>query len=335
MVRKLMDCGWCCLHRQKFSTESVLSQLSVFYWAAVIDLISPKILITFCDNNWKFQALSRLCKKSKFIAIQNGVRSAWNFEIDAPREQIKFNGEISMPLLFTHGRADIEMYEKYGARIDMYIPIGSLRSSWFYEMILPTRLLEPYEKFQVLLISQWEAGYMLGNQYPELRKSIKITCYYLNSWLSEKRYSFAIALRTNNPVEVEFYRQQMPNVSINFIEKNNLNMNSYFFAYLSDLIISLDSTLGREAYGWGKKVLFANFTGSSLYKTPVANGCYVDIPSYDSFCTVIDALWNEESIVYKSRTSENRKWIMQPPRSSSYGYSHKMVRNFIKEILSS
>lgn len=333
IVKRLKSNDWQSIYKREYTIKRIRSRIVVLYWAAVIDLMSPKLVITFCDNNWKFQALSRLCSKSKFMAIQNGVRSSWNFVVDAPKEQLRFNKKISMPLLLTHGKVDAEMYERYGATIDQLTSVGSLRSSWFYESVLPKRLLEPFENYSLLLISQWEISHMSGDQYPELRKSIELTCDFLNAWLFTRGHSIAIALRTYDPAELDFYKKSMPDIKIHFIEKNYKNMNSYFFAYLSDLVITLDSTLGREVYGWGKKVLFVNFTGSSLYETPVENGCYIDITKYNIFSRVLDTLWEENYEVYRSRTAKNRAWIIEPPFSLSYGYTHRRVKNLILEML--
>ena len=49
--------------------------LMTAYLVSIIDIVSPKIILTFIDNSFKFSDLAKLReKKCKFIAIQNGVR---------------------------------------------------------------------------------------------------------------------------------------------------------------------------------------------------------------------------------------------------------------------
>ena len=105
---------------------------------------------------------------------------------------------------------------------------------------------------------------MLGTLYPEIKESIIKFNFLMSKYLRFKKDDINILLRTNNQMEKDFYKSFFKN-NVNFICSDNDNMTSYHTICKSEIIFSLDPTLGLEAYGI-IKVLFVNLTSSKNFK---------------------------------------------------------------------
>lgn len=327
----LFKISWKYIKSENFSYQSFRSQFYIAYLYAVIKSIAPKIIVTFSDNDWRFHFLSRICVGPKFISIQNGARTDWSFVKDFPVSTIHPGHKIIGQMMFTFGEVERELYEKYQHRIDEFIPVGSLRSSIFFEKIVKSKEVTCKKKYDLLLISQWGEGHMVGISFPEIRRSINQTCLFLKEWLQGKDINFAIALRSSDPRETFFYEEKFRGCNYVLIGRDKGAMSSYFAAFHSDVIVTLDSTLGREAYGWGKKVFFVNLTEDPLYKTPVLDDLYFTGKSNLDFSISINKIFSENYNEYLNRTKSNREWLIK--FSTASPFSHEIVRDGILRIL--
>ena len=57
-----------------FIQKSIMNNLYIIYISSEIELINPKIIITYNDDNLIYHSLIKMIKNTKFIAIQNGLR---------------------------------------------------------------------------------------------------------------------------------------------------------------------------------------------------------------------------------------------------------------------
>jgi surface carbohydrate biosynthesis protein len=303
--------------------------LYVAYLLAWVQCVRPRVVITFIDNDWQFQVLSRLYPAAFFIAIQNGVRSEFNLRVDLPPPPHP-GSRISMPLMYCFGRCEMEAYPAYGHLVDRLIPIGSLRASWYRATIaLKSNLPIIYD---ILLMSQWERTIMNNGCYPEIARSLRLVDAFLKKFVSARQLRFAIALRGDDADEVAYFHQ-IYGQKVNLLRRNVAMMSSYTAADQAEVVVVLDSTIGREAYGWGRKVLFANLTGYSMYRTPVDPTCYTEDKEYKKFEAKLDRLVDEPYDNFLKRTQESREWLVEPCRHSD-AWTHVRIRTHLEQLLS-
>jgi surface carbohydrate biosynthesis protein len=315
--------------RWSFDFRQFKGLLYVAYLLAWIQCVRPRVVITFIDNDWQFQMLSRLYCDALFIAIQNGVRSEFNLRFDLPIHTHP-GARISMPLLYCFGQCETEIYPEYGHLVDKLIPVGSIRASWYREEIAPKINIQIV--YDILLISQWERTIMIDGCYPEILHSLDKMNDYIKTYLSRGYFRFGVALRSNESEEKEFFRKSYGE-NVKLIERNVERMSSYFAIDQSDTVIVFDSTIGREAYGWGKKVLFVNYTAHEMYYTPVDPSCYIDEEDFHKFELKLTSLINESNYAFRIRTECSREWIMNNAKNS-YDCAHNKIRNDLKTMLS-
>jgi surface carbohydrate biosynthesis protein len=196
--------------------QNFKSIIYISYLLAWIQCVNPRVVITFIDNDWHFQLLSRLYEEANFIAIQNGVRSMFNLSIDLPLYPHP-GSKISMPLLYCFGQCEKETYPMFGHKVDQISPVGSLTASWYREKVAP-KITCPII-YDILLISQWERMIMIDGRFPEIAYSLKRLDLFINKFISTNKINFAIALRSSDPKEIEYFKNQYGD-HITIIEKN-------------------------------------------------------------------------------------------------------------------
>ena len=134
--------------------------------------------------------------------------------------------------------------------------------------------------------------------------------------------------------EVNFYNENDTYRKVELIP--NTNFSSYKAGYESSIIITMDSTLGFELLGLGKKVLFcAKTIEDTLKHKENINYIFCEIPemllldglTQHEFNNKIDALINMEGCEYLKQTEGARKYYMNFNKLPVY----KVISNFICE----
>ena len=72
------------------------------------------------------------------------------------------------------------------------------------------------------------------------------------------------------------------------------------------MVLSLQSTVGFEALGFGKKVLICNFTELMRFNYPLPVECFINVEDYDIFENKMTALLDMDEEEYLSR---NKNWF--------------------------
>ena len=91
--------------------------LFLAYLSALIDIIRPKIVITYIDNAPKFHTLAKLFEdKIKFLAIQNSTRDL-QIKINEYTKRkkinsIDYNKNYFVPHLYCYGQYEIDFFKK-------------------------------------------------------------------------------------------------------------------------------------------------------------------------------------------------------------------------------
>jgi hypothetical protein len=107
-------------------------------------------------------------------------------------------------------------------------------------------------------------------------------------------------------------------------------MSTYRAIDESNVSITAFSTAGVEAFGWGKKVLFCNFSGHKNYSLPVPDICSIDKVNFESFCMKIDFLLSLDQSKYKEIAGNSAKYLMNYNHDiPSYLYLQRIIHNEI------
>lgn len=294
------------------------------YILSCIEYIKPRIVITFIHNCFLFQTISRIYSKAEFYAVQNGIINTFTVTDMLPKPPARWGSSISMPNLICFGRYEAELHSRYGHMIDNYYPLGSLIGGYY-----KTKVAErcPMPELDICLVSQWRDSIMLGNENPEHKKNFGILNKYLSKYLKDRNYSLCIALARIGPEEKDYFRNIYGDRA-RLVDR--IGMSSYAAMDRSRVVLSLYSAAALEAFGWGKKVLFCNFTGNTRHDFPVDGFWSLCMDDYEEFKNRLDYLFAIENDKYVHETKAVSKYFM------NYDFSmpaHTYIRNIVLKAI--
>ena len=234
------------------------------YTIAYIKIFKPRFVFTFIDNNVDFYKIAKFFPEIKFIAIQNGLRANYAnqsgcgfFEV-LQRESLK--SELSAHAICVFGKSSGDQYAKFIR--SKQIITGSLKNN----LIGEDDSTAP--KFDMVLISQHspfqipksDARFFFGNHSFSAAEFYFIEQRVVN-FLSKRairtNQSFAVlGKRTDaNPFEREFFTSAAKPYPVQFFPRTS-ESSTYEFCKSASLIVTVDSAIGHEFLGRGKKVVF-------------------------------------------------------------------------------
>jgi surface carbohydrate biosynthesis protein len=242
------------------------------YFLAYIDQVSPAIIITYIDNNQTFQKADskNRDKGRKFIAIANGTRP-----LSGRAVQLKMTGlnpkDIFHSNLFCHGQCCADEYVKHGAQVENIYPVGSLLDSYF--RALPRRKLEK-PTFDICLIVTpfydipYESTWHLNG-----RQSCELFLSYLRVFSERNDVRISAiskhAADTEGSVsEFKWLQRLLGNSFKYFPQEDGVPPSSYIVSDDAEVVIAQASSLLRECFGRGKKILQVNYSDEPFHDFP-------------------------------------------------------------------
>tara|TARA_B110000977_G_scaffold184214_1_gene247626 strand:- start:1885 stop:2988 length:1104 start_codon:yes stop_codon:yes gene_type:complete len=301
------------------------------YLQEYINYISPKILITFTDNDKKFYQL--ICKNGYKVFIQNGRRTKMDIFYF-----LKKNKKYYVDYMFTHNQCIGELYKKFIS--GTVVPVGSI---WSNEIPI-----NKSSKKNFLYISSFRSGYLsntgrvfqniffknyIKNEIVLLKKILKyckskkiklviMGKYFKSNSISKKEFSFYKKILGSNFI---FYK--------NSEKRNNFKVLDEF-----KIIIGIESTLVYEAFGRNKKVAFFNVRGSqnSLlksrsfawpHKVPKKGFFWTDKINDSEVSRIFTNLLKTSMINWRARTLLLRKKTML------FDSNNKKIKSFVYKLL--
>lgn len=287
--------------------------------------LNPDVVLTFVDNDYDFQWLSRRCA-AKFIAVQNGVRAPYDMSKwlpDFPHPA----AHISMPELVCFGAYEQDLYSRFGHAIDRYHRLGSIRAA-LYAAQRPVRREWAYE---LCVISQRFEGFEAP---PELIRELPETLEALYSatarYVGERRLKACIALRSGSDDEEAYFRRLFGD-GVEVIRNDRRTYSTYAAVDRSNVAIALDSTVAWEMFGLGCKVLFCNFGPDANYNFPVGGVWALSQPAgFAEFAERLDMLRAMAADEYLESSREAREYVMHVDSECS---AHAALRAIIESQL--
>lgn len=254
------------------------------YVEAFIHAVSPKVIITFIDNNWAFYEISKRFLNIKTIFIQNGFRGESGDIFDSLVKSDKYHVDY----MLVHGTAIGNYYLNYVS--GRSIPIGSLKNNAVGKR-------NSAKKDNVLFISQWHsepeggaAFYIEADGTPIYWKvffgaEVK-ALEFLDKWCAEnnKRLQICGREKDNDGPEKGFYVDRLNNCEWEYIPRTD-NYSSYKLIDDAQIVVFIDSTLGYESIGRGKKTAAFSCRGSSISSDAANFGWPAGLPGNGPFWT--------------------------------------------------
>ncbi len=285
-----------------------------------IRAVSPKVILTYVDNNPFFYTLKKKFSSKTFISVQNGYRfkkgDLFGRPINKKREQLHCD------YIFCFNKNVAKMYEKF---INCKtVIIGSLKNNL-------TKISKNNKSKKILLIS----SFGLKSENIE-KKLISI----LSKYCLDRNIQLMILGRTGLKNELDFYNKIGENNSFTYL-KNKREKNIHYSYNAIDscnTVISLNATLGYESLGRGKKTIFFNF--NQREKNCKSYVTY-NWPSkfYEEGFNWL-AKYNEKKIISKLDKIyklSDKEWINKYKKQYSFimpiDNHNKILRKMIKKII--
>jgi surface carbohydrate biosynthesis protein len=293
--------------------------------ASIVDVISPKIIISNIDNSLIMGQLDSIFTDKLVISVQNGVRIG-----------ITDHADFKLPIYFTFGEYEKELLNRQSIKYKEIHGIGSIKLGIFLE-----KYSQSLSKSRsICLVSKFwpTTTYKLANEYMMRLKDVYSN---LVLWNANHRYKVEVAM--DNRKNSESYTQEKLFLSndinmtdVSLIERTEFS--SYKSGHEALVTITMISTLGFELFGLGKKVLFcAMVIGDEFsHKEDVSFGLH-KMPDFillknltqDEFCKKINVLVDMDNKEYLRRTKEAREYYMKNYKTPP----HHKVRDYIVNFL--
>ena len=311
-------------------TMKISGVLLLTYLYSCIEYINPKVVITFIDTDFHFQWISRVYKKAKFIAIQNGVRTNYDMRIKLPSSPHPAS-TISMPDLVCFGDYEKELYARHGHMIDRFHPVGSLFGGFCKNAFDQERV---NNELDICLISEWEILSLTSEYYKEAKSGL-VMLYdffgrYLDEYCKKDHLNVCVATRTGGGEEADYFKEKYGD-KVKLIMQDRKKFTTYRAMDRSDVEVGFVSTSLREAFGWGKKILACNFSRDENYDFPISGIWSLERGSYEAFKEKLNFLRSMSTDEFKAQTVKERKYLMnQVDGLPAHIYIRKMISENLK-----
>ena len=298
------------------------------YLISVIEVISPKIILTNIDNSWQFSEIAKILHdKFKFFAIQNGSRYDFKRYEHQFRQGIykkNINKIFFIPNLLCFGDYEIDDYKKFGIQVNNFYPVGSLKlANFIHQNKIDINKKKDYQ-YDICLISDsmvlhFDKKFGTQNDIERFGKYLRFTIKYVRE--NNKKFICAFAkINSSKKIlegELLFYKTFLEQDDYSFlIENSSLNFNkdrylTYDLILKSNLSISAFSTLIREHMSIGRKAISINFMKNDLFNFPINGDCKLGECEYDNFKYHIDKVLASKEVDYLNSFDKTVSYLMQ------------------------
>ena len=272
------------------------------YLISIIEIIRPKVVLTFIDNSFKFHEIAKfLSKKIIFCAIQNGAR------YDIKRYKNKFLKQIEkkdltkkfyIPNFFCFGQFEKDNYIHNNIKVENFIKVGSSRFANFLKKYSKNKdsFLSQKIKYDICFISD---AFIIGLDKKEgilgMEASAGEFCRYIVRFAMCNKMRFICAFKRINSSEANFnqelafYKKYLNNIEFKYLLENSTlklkknNYLSYEVMLESDTVVSTYSTMLRENLSIGRKILSCNLIPTNVFDFPLNGICSINRCSYYEF----------------------------------------------------
>ena len=294
----------------------IIRNLYLLYLLSCIEYVSPKIIITLIDNSLLFYILSNKYKKGHFIAVQNGCRTSTELEWLI----------LNRSSYYCFGHHELVNLKRNNPAKNCY-PVGSLFGGFYKYHDAVTSNID----YDVCLAHQFRERVVFGDAAPHRRHGINRLNLFFSEFIKRNpHYRVCVASTWDDDLEINYLKKFY---SEDIIKRNNRTfLNTYHYMDRSKVIITKDSTAVYEAFGWGEKVLFCNFTGTREDYISIPKMNYIEEEDYMLFEAKLKKLIVMDINYYRQINKDSMKYLMNynpaaPP--------HQIIREKIMTTIKS
>ena len=274
-----------CLLRSVLSSAFWTGRPYEAYTDCFIRAASPALVLTFIDNDQAFYELSMRFPNIKTMFVQNGSRS----EIGDVFDSLQQSNRYHVDFMLVHGLAIGRHYQKYIS--GKSIVIGSMRSNAVSlipasnttkTILFVSHYLQRPDGNKPLLVRS--NGASIGwDQFFAAEKSV---LPFLDQWCVENGYALQVLGRElmNQSEERAFYDQHLKEVDWEYVERSS-NRSPYHAVDKADIVVFIDSTLGYESFGRGKRTASFSCRGATTKNEATKFGWPLALPDNGPFWT--------------------------------------------------
>ena len=249
-----------------FARTILKGQLSTTAYAvSYVETTRPKVVMTFIDNDVNFYKLKNMCPKTKFVAIQNGIRANYS---GSPSlgffDQLTIaHSETALSSDYYCALGDASSQQLTPFIQTKVVTVGSLKNNLFISSKNEHNLVG-----DVVLISQYppfptnEVGRRIyfGNRFIPLADFYRIestVAKLVAQYCASNRLSFTVCGKRDNTNadEYKFFEESIGSLPWSFKSRSS-TYSTYEIADSAKVIVSVDSTVGQEFFARGKRVAF-------------------------------------------------------------------------------
>jgi surface carbohydrate biosynthesis protein len=246
------------------------------YFAALIEVINPKVVVTFIDNSGLFNEISSILRgrnSIRFLAIQNGCRFSENSNIK----------DTFATDFFCFGQREIDLYKSCGSRVENFHKVGSLVDSYYRKKKRKLQI----KKYDICIVSQLSPRHQLAN--PRTYESFESIVSYTKKFCLKHGLSLCVAMRRGNKSNKEAFDWELKWFSERLGSFASIFPNDEHTYYSYSLLDSSSVTIGQhssllyEGLGRKNKIFFCNFSGTREYNFKGSNVLNLNFKNYFAF----------------------------------------------------
>jgi surface carbohydrate biosynthesis protein len=236
------------------------------YYNTYIKIVDPTFLITFKDNDPLF-FLIRATSKLKKILIQNAWKNKFSDEILNEKKFLDLQKFFNLNYFFSYNKTIGIKYKKISGC--NFIPIGSFKSNSY--RIINSKLKKIYD---IMYISNFEKSFknlkkkitknISGEQFHNPQRELLRTLDEYSNNNRLKLYIYGRHISSEGIKEEKiYYKQLLKKCNWKYIKNNSKK--TFYFIDQSSLVITINSSLGYEAFSRKIKTVFFNIRPKDKY----------------------------------------------------------------------
>ena len=300
---------------------------------AIIDVVKPKVLITYIDNAPLMGDLQNIFPKKLVISVQNGLRS----EIPLLGAS---DGKFKLPrVVYGFGVYEKTLFKRMGVKVFEYIPVGSLKYGIFrhnnpkventYDICYIPSFIKPhYGEIGASKAQQ------MGREYgKQLFLSLLRVC-------KDNGYRLSVALKGRAGTKLSYnqrnyFKSLDPDNVAQLVDVSKNDLGSYKTVASATISVALISTLAMEAFGGGGKVLWVHPPdllaewGVAMNYEKIPDELILESLGPDLIKKKFITLSKMEQKTYLKITESARKFYMKCQRP----YPHDVIKKRIADVI--
>ena len=297
------------------------------YALAVLERIKPAIVVTFIDNSSIFHVTAQRFPAARFLAIQNGSRL---LERDHPAQK---SPHVFLREFACLGRYEIDQFSRHGAKVRKYYPVGSLRDAYYRAQRAPAIAKD----FDLCLPSQFKASTL--DVYSERLDSFEVLTQHVRRFCESHGTSVCVPLRRHPDTdregyewECQFFEARLGSFAMLF--PNVLDeYTTYSAVDRSHVSIGMHTTVLREAFGRGNRVLSCNYTGNPVYTFQVPGPWTLTDPSYELFEQRLLWLLNASNEDYAAVCGDLPSYLISYDKAlPTHAFLRKLIADAVRGV---